>query len=252
MATLTKTDFHLTEHCNFACKGCGHFCPIAEPEFADLDQYKKDMKRLSELFTHIYFLNLMGGEPLLHPGICDFIKVARESFPNSIISVVTNGILLQKMPELFWTTLKECSSGVIVSLYPPLEPLIAERIFLAASYDVNIKFLSLTTFRGGLNLKGDNDKIAVFNKCKVIERCHFLKKGTMSVCGMPHHFEHFNKKFDEHLPQDGIFDIHDPELTGDKIVEIFDTAIEGCRYCNPFSRSFEWGVSTKEKSEWCL
>ena len=42
-------DVEVTEHCNLNCKGCGSMAPIAEESFLDLNEYKKDITRLSEL-----------------------------------------------------------------------------------------------------------------------------------------------------------------------------------------------------------
>jgi len=241
----------LTEHCNLNCKGCGHFCPIAEPEFADLNQHKKDMKRLSEFFSNLQYINIMGGEPLLHKDVNEFIITDREFFPDSNINVITNGILLSKMPESFWHTLNQYSVGIIMSLYPTFESLQEKASILAEKYDINIKFVKVSTFWKSINLKSDYDKNKRFNNC-IGKKCYHLKKGTVSVCGMPHHYEHFNKKFNENISQDGIFDIYDSELTGQKIIEIFNMPIEACKSCLPGAVSFDWGVSKGEISEWCI
>lgn len=248
---LQSIDYHVTEHCNLNCKGCRHFCPIAEAEFADIEQNKKDMKRLSELFADINIINIMGGEPLLHKDINEFVKTAREHFPNSDINIITNGILVPQMPESFWQTLNKTSVGIIMSLYPTLEALQGKVSFLAEKHNVKAKFVKVTKFWKCVNTRGNNNKIEAFNKC-IGNKCYHLKKGTLSVCGMPHHFEHFNKKFNENIPQDGIFDLHDPNLTGQKIIELFNTPIETCKYCNPGAVSFDWNRSKHEKSEWCI
>ena len=33
----------LAEHCNLRCAGCDHFSPIAEPEFADIKEFERDL-----------------------------------------------------------------------------------------------------------------------------------------------------------------------------------------------------------------
>jgi len=63
---LRYVELHLTDHCNLNCKGCGHYCPLAPPQYADLQQYHSDMRRLRQLFRNVRTIRLMGGEPLLH------------------------------------------------------------------------------------------------------------------------------------------------------------------------------------------
>jgi len=61
----------------------------------------------------------MGGEPLLHPNICEFLYIARKNFPKTDIRLVTNGLLLKKMPEHFWVALRLTNVKVDMSKYPP-------------------------------------------------------------------------------------------------------------------------------------
>jgi len=47
---MLKFEVHITEHCNLNCRGCFHCSPLAGPEFLDINEWKRDCKRLSELF----------------------------------------------------------------------------------------------------------------------------------------------------------------------------------------------------------
>jgi hypothetical protein len=65
--TLLRFDVHLAEHCNLRCIGCEHFSPLAKEEFLDIDSFKKDCIRLSELTNKdLEEMFLLGGEPLLN------------------------------------------------------------------------------------------------------------------------------------------------------------------------------------------
>ncbi len=65
----------------------------------------KDLTRLAELFEGIEQMYLLGGEPLLHPEVEAFVREARRIFPATRLSLMTNGILVTRMPESFWETL---------------------------------------------------------------------------------------------------------------------------------------------------
>ena len=110
--------YHLVDHCNLNCAGCNHFSPLAEERYASLELFEKNIKRLVELIN-VPILNLMGGEPLLHPQIEDFIKVARKYVSDKIF-IWTNGILLNSMTDTFWKTveaynidIRETNYGII-------------------------------------------------------------------------------------------------------------------------------------------
>jgi hypothetical protein len=58
------------DHCNLNCKGCTAFSPVAEEKFMDVNMFERDCERLAELTGgKIELIDLLGGEPLLHPKI---------------------------------------------------------------------------------------------------------------------------------------------------------------------------------------
>lgn len=63
------------EHCNLKCAGCTHFSSIAKEEYLDIGEFQKDITRISELTnSRARFINLLGGEPLLHPQVEAFFQ----------------------------------------------------------------------------------------------------------------------------------------------------------------------------------
>ena len=114
-----RFEVHLVEHCNLNCKGCSDFAPLAEPEFLDVEEFRRDVTRLAELFGHecdrVY---LMGGEPLLHPDLLEFMRITRQVLPEGDIYVFSNGILLPKMPDDFWKACHDNNIRIWVSAYP--------------------------------------------------------------------------------------------------------------------------------------
>ena len=68
-------EVHLIDSCNLNCKGCVHFAPLAKPSsFYPLEEFEKEIKRLSELFGGRFgWIHIMGGEPLLNPNINDYL-----------------------------------------------------------------------------------------------------------------------------------------------------------------------------------
>ena len=74
-------EVHLADHCNLNCKGCFHFCPIADEKYPSVQSLENDFKRIYELANgKIGRIYLLGGEPLLHPELIKIINVAGKYF----------------------------------------------------------------------------------------------------------------------------------------------------------------------------
>lgn len=57
-----KFELHLAEHCNLNCKCCNNFSPLAKAEYLDLEVFRKDIRRMHELFGgEAEQITLMGG-----------------------------------------------------------------------------------------------------------------------------------------------------------------------------------------------
>jgi len=78
---LQRLVVHLTDHCNLNCKGCTHFSNIAKPAFADVEQFECEFKQLATIFSEITEIYLLGGEPLLHPRLTEFLRSRAQPFP---------------------------------------------------------------------------------------------------------------------------------------------------------------------------
>lgn len=248
--TLPYLEFHLTEHCNMNCKGCGHFSCLAEPEFADINQHVMDMKRLSEL-VNFGTIRLLGGEPLLHPEINEFIKVTRKYFPTSQIAIVTNAILLSSMPEVFWKTLAENRIVINITLYKPMLAKKQALVDLLNSHNIRGSITETLQFFSRSAFRGDQDYLNSYENCKY-KYCRFLEAGKIATCASPFTMRHFNKRFnmDIHEEDNGVLDIHDPAVDTERLVKHLNTPFKHCRYCKVKEDYFDWDVTQKKMSEW--
>jgi organic radical activating enzyme len=106
-------EFNLTEHCNLRCTHCDHASSILPTRFADLESFTRDIAVLSTVLQ-AGELKFLGGEPLLHPRLVDFLKVAKDAGIANRLILVTNGVLLHKAPAELW----ELIDGMWISVYP--------------------------------------------------------------------------------------------------------------------------------------
>jgi len=252
---LKYFDIHLVEHCNLNCKGCDHFSPLAQPEYSDPSKVDKDFRRLSNLLNVERF-SLMGGEPLLHPFVDDFMQIARKNFPKSIIQLVTYGILLPRMIGSFWMRCKQFDIEIVCTKYPI--NLDFEKIeFIAKSKGVKFNYFGDTgtnirkSNKIPLNLKGEEKN--TYPICYHAVTCCSLSKGRIYPCTVAPNARHFNNYFNEklELSEKDSINIYEAK-TGQEIIDFIKKPIPFCRYCDIKNRSFNhgWEKSKREKLEW--
>lgn len=191
----------LAEHCDLNCAGCDHFSPLAEPKFADIEETARDLARLSELFHgHAKEIQLLGGEPLLHPNLTVFFKMARECFPEAIITLTTNGLRLLSQPEEFWLSCRDNGIVICPTKYPvPLDFEEMER--RAAEFGVQYRYFGNTgaveksTNYYRMDVEGRQDGSRNFLLCHRANTCVYLQHGRLYTCTVAPTVYHFNKYF---------------------------------------------------------
>lgn len=259
---------HLAEHCNLNCKGCDNFSCIAEKGFLDLNEYERDLKRLSELsLQEASYIHLLGGEPLLHPDVPRAVSITRQYFPQAEINIYTNGMLLPKQGEDFWQTLKDNNVGIIITPYPTgFDYSAVHKTALshgasyrytgaskASSKDVKDYVVTKTLFHFTLDMKGKQNGRESFIKCHRANNCIMLKKGRLYTCTIAPNIEHFNKRFNKNLPVTArnSIDIYKAKDL-DEILAFLARPIPFCRFCNidAESRRFQWETTKAQMSEW--
>jgi len=247
--TLYYVELCVAEHCNLNCKGCVFFSNIVEGQvFYEIDQYKADITRLSELFKNIRNITLLGGEPLLNENLPQFITESRKTFPDAKIRVVTNGLLCKKMSDELINAFKDNDALLHITLYKPLFDSIDTIKELLVSYGINfIIGTPATMFMKIFNDKGDNDIKKSFNRC-LRKRCSYLSNGFISVCSFPVLVKWFDKQFGKSIAEtleNNKINIYDTDMDGFKLKKKLLKPINACKYCsNP-----EWFPWSKSESE---
>lgn len=253
----------IVEHCNLNCIGCASFGCIAEKHFLNIEEFAREIGRLSELSGgKIEILNILGGEPLLHPQIMDFLHVARKCFPLGIsntlneVNIVTNGILLTQMSEEFWKTCHDENIQISITRYPIHIDMNAIHA-LADKYNVALGYWSgdtlKTMWKRPFDLDGKQDAAKSFRMCTVANRCAALQDGKIYACPTCAHSRHFNKKFGTHLEvsEHDYIDLFKAQSI-DEVYDFMCRPVPFCRYCKTKEMSFgiKWTVSSGAISEW--
>lgn len=265
----------LSDGCNLNCASCTNYSPLAKRNFTSLSVIENDVKRLSEISMGgggiIARIDLMGGEPLLHPQITEIMKSVRKYFPKTNIAIETNGILLKSMPEKFWQTVKETGIIVRISLYNGINSIEKIKEFAQEKGAIfrqnwavddwiceNESQFVIETNGGCLDWKyypldttGSQDLIYNFEHCEQ-HCCCCLHKGMFYPCTRIPNIHHFNEYFCEKLQVSQKDKINIYETCSKEILtEFLSNPVPFCKYCNVKSEKFiKWSKSKLDKTEW--
>lgn len=251
----------ITRHCNLNCAYCGLYSPLAEKEFLDPEEYRRDCARLSELFHgEMRRVYLLGGEPLLHPQIIELMKITREAFPFGIIRILTNGILLPKMEEDFWEACHKYQVEITTTEYPIQLDYsacgdIAEKhgvAYVPHTFGID-KVHKKKMGRDLISLKSMVRPERNFAHCGSANICLTLSHGKMYACGVAANIHLLKNYFHLDLPvseQNGV-DIYTIE-SGEELMRRMARAMPLCGHCDLSVRevTWDWGTSKRDRYEW--
>lgn len=251
-------EVHLVEHCNLKCQSCDNFSSIAQEEYLDEETFTNDMQRMCELFgKEIQFFRLLGGEPLLHPNLNFFLSTARYYFPNALILLTTNAILLDKMSEEFWNCCHD-NNIIIEYTFYPVNIDRDKHLELAKKYEVSLipfenrLVESKESHRNPVNDKKDQDINYNFNHCYQVHKCISLKHGKIYPCTCIPNVYHFNKFFNKNLEVSAKDCIDIYRNNKEAIEEFLNHPVPFCAYCNVKNRTGgkPWATTKFDIKEW--
>lgn len=236
-SSLRQFEIHLTEHCNLNCKGCDNFSPLAETEFINANWMRTQMHRMSELFNgYVANINLMGGEPLLHPDLPKLMKLTREEFPFVEIDLLTNGMLIPARGKEFFDSCRENNIIVSITKYPVVKTYNKiEKLLM----DNEVKFNYFNKdplhhiYKTPIDIEGKCDGTRMFYKCFRSAHCVQIRDGRLYPCSVAPNMRHFKKYFElDHLceVEEDSIDIFTHNRK--EIFEFLSRPIPMCRFCN--------------------
>lgn len=177
-------EYNVTEHCNLRCSACDHASPFLQERFASVDEFERDLRQLATVLRADEF-KLVGGEPLLHPRLVEFARIAKSSGIARVVTLVTNGVLLHRMDAEVWSTIDR----LWVSIYPGvrIRADLAEVTWIAGQHGVQIWEKRNQHFRVTLlnDPHHDSGRVReVFAKCGLAHEysCHSLHEGRYYRC----------------------------------------------------------------------
>ena len=258
---IEHLDFHLVDHCNLNCKCCSTYAPIAKEHYADVKSFEKDLKKLHDLIgDSVSQIHLLGGEPLLHPRLEDFIRIARKIFSQARIDVTTNGILVFKMPSSLWRTMTECNVALKYTQYP-----------INLDYNKMVEYVKgfgVYVFSAGgkdpikyfrripLKASGVNNAWKSYIHCAYTD-CATLRDGKLFHCPIPVFYQLFNECMKKEA-MNGRFQLSSLDYvdlyqvsTKEDVMKFMSNAQPFCQYCDmKCSTNVIWEQSSRKIQEW--
>jgi len=243
--TLRYVEHDIVNHCNLNCSGCTHFSPLAKPWYEDLTDFIKNFSELKNKFN-VKKIRLMGGEPLLHPQVKEFLVACRRIFPYAQIHIVTNAILMQKDQELIDVINK---NAIIVSVtdYGIINNL-NERLA-----GINRTIVTQRHTMYNMCFKAGGDAAFAYANCiPRISECNFFQDGKMYPCAQAAKSWIFNENFAVKLPLCEGITVADH--TAQEILDyVYRTPVDLCGYCDvkAAKNSYHtYSISKLNEKEW--
>ena len=178
---LRYVELHAADACNLNCRACSHFAPLFPKQaYSEVAQILQDVKELNRLFPYVRHIRILGGEPLLNPHILDVVTGIRQLYRESRLSIVTNGLLLEKLGREFADILVENRAELMITCYPPIKSVVKAAAERFRSWNVPT-FVSPETayFHLFLKEKGESG----FSSC-TIKGCRTLSTALIICTGL--------------------------------------------------------------------
>ena len=248
---LPYLETHIIDSCNLNCKACTHFAPLCtDDDFYDLEQFKRDIRRLSNVVDVITF-RMLGGEPFKKRNVVDYIDIVKTYMPHTHMRFITNGLLIPTLPQEVLDSLKINKIALDITLYPPTAKIFDE---IKSVLDRNEIIFStdqvpLKEFFVYMNLHGGHDPSKSASLCRCAGS-RFLRDGKIYKCPVDATTKYYNREFGgEGFPAPTSVDIYAENFVS--LVNTLDGYVELCTYCNEEQRFIPWQASNKHvKEEW--
>lgn len=228
---LPYLEYHVADHCNLNCKYCTHYSPLVpQPVYTEYEQFAADLRQLKKYIIDIGVIRILGGEPLLNPELGRFIELTRELYPASIITVVTNGMLIDRLEPSLIEAMKRNMAFFHISFYPPLKDKVQE--IQKYLYEQEIPYTitpMITEFNKTQTMTPQADE-DFFYRCFQAS-CTCLHGGKMAPCYAPFTTKYFNAAFGQELPVEEGIDLYDETLTAPVLKAELLIPMQRCSYC---------------------
>lgn len=247
-------EVHVAEHCNLKCRDCCNVSPFNAKKIISIEEIKEICAFVK---THLRpdVFKVAGGEPTLHPQLDELLQVIKASGAAPVVRVVSNGLLLHRMTDVFWQHIDQLTISNYISA--PVKPALLQQIKdKARQYEVvlNIKYVEQFNEIFVEEPIQDKERIQeIYNDCWMRHRCLIVRNGTFYKCTRAAYMDEFLERKHKNVvagtstysQEDGIA-ITEPSFTRLALDYLNDAApLYSCEYCLGVSGNLRENVQLK-------
>lgn len=266
MLNIGLADFYITHHCNLNCEQCNRFNNYNFRGHLDWRPYQDLYQRWAQ-HSQVRLINILGGEPLMHPDLQGWMRQLRTWWPDTTMTMMTNGTLLARVPGLYHTVQEtDCVVEICVhnsgwhddmcerldvffpgayDVWSDPDDLVFNHMIARDKHGVTVKIKNSTQqypsaiqLRDGVLSTHRSDQQRAHEICSM-RSCHHFIDGRLYKCGMPPLLAAFQQQYrltldhDDQVTADdpGGFGIDEALADPDALHHYLGNAIPHCRFC---------------------
>lgn len=224
----------LTNICNLNCTGCSAMCYHYKdsPWFITKENFKLILLKIKEIFPNYSMIDLVGGEPLLHPDFLELCEIAHSVLPDTIFQVWTNTILLSSFSDKQLQKIKQYNVQFSMSIYPPLIDNCKqiEKNLRKNNINFNYQGVRYNFNKFTFDLEGKNNIIKQYQSCFHLQdpaQYVIYKEKIFSCCMIAHMSEILN------LPLNSRDYINIKDIQNfEQVHTLLEHPLNMCKYCD--------------------
>lgn len=250
---IPRMEINLIDNCNLNCVGCTHFSSIYKPESVlPYTQFVEELKQIRKIGRFVR-LRFLGGEPFMVLGLERYIRMARETFPEADIEIVTNGLLIGQLSSKLFRTIRECKIGIVITPYKPTMDLKEKITKILDFYEVwwNFDGKLIAEFSRQLTLEDNHNGHEASQKC-ISSGCLFLRNGKIYKCPIAGLINDFAQYYNlGSFPETGINIYDDSSKVYKNVRQCATAPTVICNYCSEKIEMVPWTVKrTAHLNDW--
>lgn len=98
---IQRLDINIAYACNISCTGCISLSDFPRKGVVSLDEVRTWLDYWHK-YLDVELIVLFGGEPLINPDLVKICQLVRNYYPKSVIRLITNGYLLDRIDPDEW------------------------------------------------------------------------------------------------------------------------------------------------------
>ena len=229
---LDYLEFHVSHVCNLNCKGCCHFSSLTKQKFPVFDEWNEGITRLHAFFPFIKRIHLLGGAQHITPELPHYVVRTRELYPDSVIRVVTNAILADRLTEETVDVLRRADAKVSVTAYPGVFDRAERGIAFLHAHGLLDSVHTATEFT---KMLAREKKSFPYRSTEYVCHCPNLVGKRLYACPIIAYLSDFNAYFHADFPTaGGCVDLADVSMTVERLEEELYRPFELCDHCRSY------------------